>query len=897
MSGGFSKEIDHGAMGLVFDTLQRFQYQYPIKSTIREVVSNGLDSVREKNVAISILKGLSKVEDHYVNKEGAIYKDSHFNADYYNLTALSSKDDVEVIYCDGGETGKDSLIIRDYGVGLGGDRLKGYFKLGYSTKRLNKFALGKFGLGAKSPLSTGIPYYTVKSRHNKMEFVFNIYNHRVESIVPKFDMKTGAENPEYTFPEVRDAAGQLISAAVTVHYYVTDQPNMFEIEMQVKKHHKQSYLDAVTSQLLYFPNVKLFEEKSNGYMQEIPVKAQIMFENNLIVLSNNSPYNKPHLILNGVNYGYIDFRELELEEKIGNIGIKVEPERVTINPSRESLVWDQTTREVIIEKFHEVVGIAETIINDEMQEMDFVKWMKLAATANDGQYSWNKKADNTILGRLTKIVDMSKIELSYPADQSFKFNRNLLNGIFAERVSSETTRKGSKRITKIEYTPGWGSSLQNDLPVVLIHGPKSNRKNKYMMKHLYPQGFLLVKLEVWNVNGDEVLPEDIKDEKMIDQLIGRNCGPEKAKARIAALHNFIRTSTATIDYDSINVPSDFKATETEEDEEETEEATSEEASISAAERRKLNGSTVVHTPRLSGDFRKPLDMQKVEVPVCLVDEWTNAEVFWSNQDYEELMHTAALMTRPYESETQRNATSEVEYDRFIATGNDGVYNHQFGSLAWFQESSNVRLIKVAQNNVKYYQDFKHITKFFKEIRNKTITMSNALVRWNTARMMQEKITNLAFLAGFKSINPEIHQKYKSVKNYIEANWKPMNISNKTFGADESTTGQLIAHLDKVGQFQLFVRQNADEKELIAELATQLFNPQPGVEIEDGLAIDTEVYDTYMQLIDWSEPVQVMLNMVSPLVDAEDEDDEDNKGLNQEQEEAIRHYFQYRSCPI
>lgn len=146
MQGGFKKIIDASGAKLMFDALQKYQYSHPIKSTVRELLSNGIDSVAEKNIAKSILLGRKKVEDYYANIEGELYQDSHFNPDYYDLNWLDKKDEVVITYHHGSEMSKDKVVIEDSGVGLGGKRLEGYFGLGYSTKRLNTTALGKFGV-------------------------------------------------------------------------------------------------------------------------------------------------------------------------------------------------------------------------------------------------------------------------------------------------------------------------------------------------------------------------------------------------------------------------------------------------------------------------------------------------------------------------------------------------------------------------------------------------------------------------------------------------------------------------------------------------------------------------------------------------------------------------------
>jgi len=887
ISAGYSKTIDEGAKELMFDVLQRYQYSFPIKSTIREVVSNGLDSITEKVMARKILSGESSVEDFFIQKEGDIYKDSRFDPTYYDPSYLSPADEVIVEYFDGGEMGKDKVLITDYGVGLGRSRLEGYFSLGWSSKRLNKVMLGRFGLGNKSPLSIGVPFYTVTSRWNGMEFCFNVYSHKVESLIPKLDTELMVENPTYQF-----------SNGYIAYYKKTSEVNMLQIEISAKKHHKSQYLDAVTGQLLYFKNVRLFLHE-NGQRNEIPVRADILYEDDMIVLSKNSSYSKPHMLLNGVNYGFINFQELELEEKLGNIGIKVDPESVEINPSRESLLWTDKTRETIVNRFREVVEIAQATINAELRETDFLKWLKICSTASSEK--WTSAGDSTVIGRLSKIVDMSKIELAYPVNPEFRFNNRLMDGVRINRVEMTTERKGSKVTKKVEYQLSWRTALTEGKPLLVMQGEISNRKNKYILSQIYKQGFVLIHLHQEMPFDRPLTAEDITNQNRIEEAIfGDPTTAKFAKARqkIADLHNYIISSKDIMWYESIEVPEGFKANDSDE-EEEVEVEDKKEAELSAAERRKASGSTIVHTPRTKWTIssnknlpEKVYEMQKVEFPIHLVDTWKNEEVFWSNQDYEPLLHTISLITRFSDSPSGyyslfSHNTEEAKDLR--AKGYAGIHWQDLGKCNSFREHSPVRLIKVAQNNVKYCKDFKHVTKFFKEIRNKTITMSNALIRWNTARLLQEKLTDLQFLNGFSSLSAEKAADYKKLKEYVAAYWRSMTIGTNILGADNTTTGKLISHLDKVGQFQLFVKANPEDKDAISQLALELFNPQAGVEIADGKAIDTELYDLYLELVDWAQPVKELMNMVQPLIEAEP--------LSAEQEEAIRHYFIYRGTPL
>jgi len=152
IEGGFKKQIDEGAMSLMMEILQRYQYQFPIRSSIREITSNGIDSIKEREVAREILTGKAKVEDYFVDMEGDMYKDSKFDPGYYDLKWFSTDQNVYITYHANSDLEKDFVTIKDNGVGLGQYRLEKYFNLGYSTKRLSKLPLGKFGLNIPGPL-------------------------------------------------------------------------------------------------------------------------------------------------------------------------------------------------------------------------------------------------------------------------------------------------------------------------------------------------------------------------------------------------------------------------------------------------------------------------------------------------------------------------------------------------------------------------------------------------------------------------------------------------------------------------------------------------------------------------------------------------------------------------
>lgn len=141
---GIKKDIDVQSKAVALDILQRGLYAFPVQSTVRELASNAYDAINERDVAKSIIAGASAVEDHFdTTKVGGIYHSSGWDESYFDLNYLSDDKNVYIYYDEGIQ--KDTLRIKDFGVGLGKSRMIGYFSLSYSSKRSQKGSLGKWG--------------------------------------------------------------------------------------------------------------------------------------------------------------------------------------------------------------------------------------------------------------------------------------------------------------------------------------------------------------------------------------------------------------------------------------------------------------------------------------------------------------------------------------------------------------------------------------------------------------------------------------------------------------------------------------------------------------------------------------------------------------------------------
>lgn len=824
IDSGFAKGIEESALGLIMQNLQKYQYQFPIKSMVREVVCNGIDSIADKNSALDILLNKADVSKYYVENDAALYRDSKWDPNYYDPAWLSKDDKVYITYHEGRNQEKDRIVIKDNGVGLGGKRLKGYFQLGFSTKRLSKLPLGKFGIGAKSALAVGVQFYTVESKYNGKLFRFNVYSSKVDSIIPRFNLTSGKENASINFGTEEQPH--------LVYYEDTTEKNSLTVTVECKKHHKQHYLDAVKSQLLYFPNIVLTVSGEPGMVDYVvDHKANILYEDEYIILSDNKMWSKPHLLVNKVNYGYVNWEELELEPHQGNIGIKVLPEEVEINPSRESIIWSEETKAMVLQRFNDVVRIATNFVQKTLQETDLIKWLRVCYSIS--QSGWSQGNENNVVSTLAKIVDLNNIEPYFPNDTRIKFNTSSPFPCFLVRhYHYNETFKANARVKKVKREDiGNKFSLHHHLPIVLVDEDTSVRKDKYLLTKVYLDGFIGIRKPDW-LNLPELSdPEFVATAEFLHRLnlIPDNTSEADYKRKKLALPSsasawkYLEQSEHTILYSSIDVPESFNGTDEEEDEvlETTEEEVeqNEVRKGAEAERRKLENKILVNYPYYKGYGEFGFAPQ--ETAISTLNTWDSEEIFYGNSADSEALALAHFFTSD-------------------------------------QERSTIKIVRVAQNLNKYFRDFKHINQFYEQVKNGTLTMSNALIKWNTARLILKELPKLSFLWNYRAFDNEKSKNFgrlvEFVKNYYQ------EVSNYTRGdgkvLNSAAYNQLLTRLDNILMFQTFVASTPSDED-IAKAAREMFG---STIITDGCAVMPEEWAILQDLLEYASSLSMLNEM-------------------------------------
>lgn len=694
-SSGFKREINAGAMGLVLDTIQITQYTKPEESTVRELTANAVDSQREKEIAIKILSGEAKVSDYFIEREGVKYEDSNWDPSYYDLKHLDkSKTDVELEYVEGEGTGYcDQFIIRDHGIGIGASRLEGYFQIGFSTKRNSKASLGAFGFGNKVALSTRCDFYTVETVHNGRKFKFNCYSYKIDSLTPRFNLETEKENDHINF-----------SDGSTIYFEATEAKNYTQINVPTKRYHRTKYIQAVRSQLLYFPNVKftVIDSSMDNYRRDEHFKAEVLYNSEKLIVSNNNQFNRPHIVIvkgekednaTGVCYGFVDFQEMEMQQLYGNVGVKcpirsvirdeetgveeVLQEGVEVTPSRESVVWSEHTRNFLIKRFKEAVEEATELIQSELKTEDILEWMgKCSGVKNSVSNGSNK-----VLGQLAKVINIDDINPTY-GDTGIKLAHpeTFFRGLRVRLCYGSYDNKKSRQVVKRDELKRWGDFNMDRVYMKTM--PTSSKVDSFINET--EGSFITIEVMDEEQLHKAYISTDIQSNKVEKDYLDKCL---IVRDQIVAM---IKKSPKVKSYDSIDVPAEYGKKVEEQEEKDVVLA------MSAREKRKSLGEIAIHVMKANSSYwphenckHRPFTFSTKDRSVADLKEFEGEIIYGFNDDADSLMLLGRIINPD--------------------TGNGKMF-----------DSKELLIIKIGKQSEKHFKDnerFKHVSDFFQKVEN------------------------------------------------------------------------------------------------------------------------------------------------------------------------------------
>ena len=744
MDKGVAKRINKGAEKLVFDILQATQYSTPIPSTVRELVTNACDAQREKEIAIEILTGVKQASDYYITRDGEQYSDSNFDPSYYSISNLDIvRNHIEITYQHNDGIGYcDKLSIKDFGVGIGAKRLEGILELGYSTKRNTSQNFGAFGLGAKVALSTGVDFYTIETVYNGKRFKANCFNYKTDFIIPKFNLTTGQINPSIT-----------LSDGSVVYYEDTTDLNWTEVSFGVKSHNSARFNEAIEEQLNYLDNVRFYVEM-NGHKMEQKIKSEIIYNSKNLIVSTNNYLRKPHIVIvkeegaeTGINYGYVDFRELEMQDLYGPVGLKcpikqsyideegqevIIQDGVEVTPSREKVIWSDSTKAFIQKLIDAAADEVTELVEKELLETDFLKWLDTCRQIIGGK-TGSKYSDDPserVLAVLSNIIDTKAIKPKYSPNPTIKFTSipSTLNG-FNLKIHNKKVNKTNKStglVMEFEYTSDKIDHWEQigDRKVFYRTGNANKYKDFYLHQKYGP--FVTIKKTNLNYLQEHIdNPGMPVNSKLQDYYQAEHT---KKKSNQDLIEPLIKASELYESYDDIELPDDIKA------QFDGAEATASIVStgdLTPEERRKLNSQIVGYTlrpdnSRNAGNSYKDFIWDKVEPTLNTVIKSQIPTYYGTDEDAEKLKMAAAILSKFNPAFTKiYNHNSWLPYGEH----NDTVYyfdvlpsrfsrNIPTLKVPFDSLKEHTQILKLSEANTKHVRDldnYKHIDEFFRTI--------------------------------------------------------------------------------------------------------------------------------------------------------------------------------------
>ena len=877
-SAGVAKKINKGAERMVFDILQSTQYSMPIASTIRELATNACDSQREKEIAIEIIRGDKVKSDYYIERGGEQYADSNFDRSYYDINSLNTEDNkVYLTYEERSGTGRcDTFKIRDNGVGIGGRRLEGILELGYSTKRNTSENFGAFGLGAKSALSTGAEFYTIESVHNGKKFKCNCYNYKTDFIIPKFNIKTGTANPSTTF-----------SDGSIVYYEEVDQKNYTEVSFGTKRHNRNKFSEAIEEQLTYIDNVVFTIENYEGsqmYSKKEHIHAEVLHNSDNLIIADTYGYGKPHIVVvknkaasTGINYGHIDFRELEMEDLQGPIAFKcpirqvvmddfgvetVIQDGVDVTPSREKVIWNESTKRYVQGVIKEASVEATQLVQSELNETDFLKWLVACRAVIAGGMSNNK-----VLGLLGKIIDKSMIKPTFPGDKRLRYHipTKIFDGFSLTKLSYVKV-EGKYKVVRSNLVSWDGFDAEH---LYLKEDANfSSIKDSFLMnvtdKHNI-RSVVVLALEDLDVKFSQIslLNGDVKL-KMIKEKT-------RVTAKRAATLKAIQASELYHSYDDVEVPEDWKN-----DYEEGVDialAISTAAGMSAADKRIIEKRMVAYTLRYDNKRNddKNYTWDKIEPKVKDLMLSDHRTYYGTKADEEALLIAAEFLHSM--APTFKEVYPNSDYTSWDECQRHPVYFYERSPVryklyggetmsSWAENPittwNTPQLIRVSEDKVRHIktnENCRHISEFFLQTTtNGGYTMDESLIDWFTAEKLED-IETYKFMTGMKAIHPDLQADYDKLQDLRDSNFSYRDYKN-------IEKSDAYKQIQKLIDFQLYARK-VDDPELLAAKSKELFVLS---DVGECVALSLDFVDMYANLKEFADDVKPLLEQVDMLAD-------------------------------
>lgn len=318
--------IPESSMNYIVELLSSNLYDEPIRSFLRESISNAIDANIENN----------KQQDSVI----------------INLSAKG-----------------DYIEISDSGIGINPQRFKEiYLQLGSSTKRANNQQIGGFGIGRLAALacSNNVFIDTVYYDNNTQKYIRDVYNMYKPNV--GIQIENIIHNTDYN----KHKTGTTVRIYTNVTYQIESYIRQHIIELFPKLYKdKKIIINSGTESKFYGPNIKYYKEFDNFTIIDADMNT-----NGSIFVGNIHYGDTKNTFSTFIDYiktfenkydKYDNIPHLHLIPKL-NIG------DVSFTPSRDSLRYDDATIQTIENLSNKVAyEIVTKLMDYEFKSLDFLK--------------------------------------------------------------------------------------------------------------------------------------------------------------------------------------------------------------------------------------------------------------------------------------------------------------------------------------------------------------------------------------------------------------------------------------------------------------------------------------------------------------------------------------------
>lgn len=323
-------------------------YKNPIGAIVREYASNAYDANKEaynfKTMEYAdIVKKYTWMVDP--NKSDINISEVEFLEIKDKLKRTDENEPVVAGFYKKGE--EVYFYIKDFGVGLSPKRMMFiYFDYLSSTKEETNDELGGFGIGAKSALAyTNV--FEIDTNYNGVNY--------------KYIMSKGAKGiPEGNLLH-KSEFDESLENGTTIKIKLKNNSDSGDISM---------FFHEIKNQLPYMDNLYVdtdYLSTISQYRYAEDVNDYKIYTTGNWMIRNNSPIDEMHLCLGNITYD-IDWNEIGVRTIYSPIALKFEIGELEPTPSRESIVYDEETRQLIRDRITQVQDYYYQIYSESITE-------------------------------------------------------------------------------------------------------------------------------------------------------------------------------------------------------------------------------------------------------------------------------------------------------------------------------------------------------------------------------------------------------------------------------------------------------------------------------------------------------------------------------------------------